>query len=651
MKLPNINKKEVKMKTKQMLTILCLLITAWSSGQTIYSTETGGQWQDNSTWVGGVVPTSGNDVVIDGMVVVLNYDNKCNNIQINQGDFLGGTTGYYGQLTVFGDLNNNGGIGGGASFDIHGDITNNGTWSNPQFNINLKGTSQTITCAEDCPIGSKLNATDSTQNIYLGSNLKLIIDGDNSCQLGNAELFTQGHNLTIEEGHLYNVRITTNDTLTFINTILETVTVNGNYTLKGTIYAFQNNVFKGTATNLEGIINLPGYSTVLTFEGDLINYGSIQHSEVHLYHHATNYGTWYNQLTKFMGSDQKIIMNSAGHPFDGVQIIINNADAVVKCAANTEISPDHFFLGEGELDCNGFILEANTVFHNGTISNADHIVLHGFYENVILVGSTHLYGTNNMMFSTINGTFLNHDTITAAYPQAGNVLSVYGHFMNEGDYYSLSMDLFGDLTNHGNLFSNSLLQVKGEEPQFIYISNHISTEVRFLAMLSGTSYQWMKDGEDITGQQSDMMIFSTLELSDAGVYKCRVEVGGNTVYSREITVNLISGSDEPDELFTNGFILKQNIPNPFRQSTRISWQTTVACRQTVIVYDMFGKEVTTLVDEYRPAGIYEVDFNINTIQNTGCGTSASGSGSSCGVFFCQLKADSIIQTKKMIIIR
>lgn len=644
MKLFNIYKKEVKMKTKQMFTILFLLCAACSFGQTIYSTETGGQWHENSTWIGGMVPTSGNDVVINGNVVVLNYDNKCKNLIVNPGKWLGGTTGYYGQLTVFENITNNGGIGGGASFDIHGDITNNGTWSNSQFNINLKGSSQTITCAENCPIGSKLNATDSTQNIYLGSNLKLVIDGDNSCMMANSELFTQGHNLTMEEGQLIDLRLTTNDTLNFINTILSTVTVNGNYALKGMIYAFQNNIFKGTATNLEGIINLPGYSTVLTFEGDLINYGSIQHSEVHLYHNVTNYGTWYNQLTKFMGSDQKIIMNSAGHPFDGVQIIINNADAVVKCAANTEISSDHFFLGNGELNCNGFILEASTVFHNGTISNADDIVLQGYYENVNLEGSTDLYGTNNMMFSTLNGTFINHETITAAWPQAGNVLSVYGHFINEGEYYSLSMDLFGNLTNHGNISNYSQIQVKDTEQQFIYISNHINSEVRFLAMLTGTSYQWMKDGVDITGQQSDMMIFSTLELSDAGVYKCRVVVGGNTVYSREITVNMISGIDEEIELFADKSVLQQNYPNPFNTRTMIRWYAPEGGHQTLKVYDILGKEVVTLVDEFKPAGEYTAEFYLNELQSLNSYKAAT-------LFFCKLETGNLIKIIKMTMIR
>jgi hypothetical protein len=639
------------MKRFYLFTLIVLTSAIFSQGQTIYSTSTGGQWQEPATWVGGVVPTDGNDVVIDGTVVVLNYNNQCKNLTVNQGKWLGGTTGYYGQLTVYEDITNNGGISGGASFDIHGDIINNGTWSDPQFNINLKGTSQTITCSDNSPIGSRIMATDSTTNIYLGSNLNLILNADDACVFENAQLFTEGHTLTVDEGQFNNIRITTNDTLTFNNTILSSVTLNGNYALKGLLYVFQDNVFKGEVHNLEGIINLPGYSTILTIEGNITNYGSIQHSELNLLHNATNYGTWYNQMTKFTGPDEKIIINSSGHPFDGVQIVIENADAVVKCGTNTDISPDHFFLGNATLDCNGYILEANTIFHNGIISNADHIVLHGYYENVSIEGSTHFYGTNNMMFSSLNGTFLNHDTITAPYPQSGNVLSVYGHFMNEGDYYDLYMDLYGNLTNHGEISNNSLIQVKGNDPQFIYISNFINSEVRFLSMVSGDSYQWMKDGLDITGEQADLLLFSTLELTDAGVYKCRITVGGNTVYSREITVNLISGMNEEKALPPGRLILGQNYPNPFKDCTTIEWYSPDNCRQTLKVYDLLGKEVATLVDEYKPAGNYKVEFSVGEISSSILSNSLSAVESSGCVLFMILKAGSFSQAKKIVITR
>jgi hypothetical protein len=159
-------------------------------------------------------------------------------------------------------------------------------------------------------------------------------------------------------------------------------------------------------------------------------------------------------------------------------------------------------------------------------------------------------------------------------------------------------------------------------------------------MLTGTSYQWMKDGVDITGQQSDMMIFSTLELSDAGVYKCRVVVGGNTVYSREITVNMISKTDEEIELFADKSVLQQNYPNPFNTRTMIRWYAPEGGHQTLKVYDILGKEVVTLVDEYKPTGEYTAEFNLNELQSLNSSTAAT-------MFFCKLETGKSIKIIKM----
>ena len=57
------------------------------------------------------------------------------------------------------------------------------------------------------------------------------------------------------------------------------------------------------------------------------------------------------------------------------------------------------------------------------------------------------------------------------------------------------------------------------------------------------------------------------------------------------------------------FSLSQNYPNPFNPSTKISWQSPVGSWQTLKVYDVLGNEVATLVNEYKPAGSYEVEFN------------------------------------------
>lgn len=94
-------------------------------------------------------------------------------------------------------------------------------------------------------------------------------------------------------------------------------------------------------------------------------------------------------------------------------------------------------------------------------------------------------------------------------------------------------------------------------------------------------------------------------------------------------------------LLIEDYSLEQNYPNPFNPSTKISWQSPVGSHQTIKVYDVLGNEIVTLVNEYKPAGTYEVEFNPSTVKHQ----------PSSGVYFYQLKAGEFIQTKKMVLLR
>ena len=87
------------------------------------------------------------------------------------------------------------------------------------------------------------------------------------------------------------------------------------------------------------------------------------------------------------------------------------------------------------------------------------------------------------------------------------------------------------------------------------------------------------------------------------------------------------------------YYLEQNYPNPFNPSTKISWQSPIGSWQTLKVYDVLGNEVATLVNGYKPAGIYNVEFTIDNLQL------------SSGVYFYQFKAGNYLETKKMILIK
>ena len=107
----------------------------------------------------------------------------------------------------------------------------------------------------------------------------------------------------------------------------------------------------------------------------------------------------------------------------------------------------------------------------------------------------------------------------------------------------------------------------------------------------------------------------------------------------------ITDVEEPNEIVTEiNFQLYQNYPNPFNPSTRI--QYAISSRQFVQlkVYDILGDEITTLVNEEKPAGRYEVEFNAN-------GHSGNIRNLASGIYFFQLKTGEFTNTKKMILIR
>lgn len=106
--------------------------------------------------------------------------------------------------------------------------------------------------------------------------------------------------------------------------------------------------------------------------------------------------------------------------------------------------------------------------------------------------------------------------------------------------------------------------------------------------------------------------------------------------------------EEPSNLDTHIIIqdivfnkLHQNYPNPFNPSTKISWQSPVSNWQTLKVFDVLGRQVATLVDEYKEAGYHEVEFN----------SSAVGGGLASGVYYYRLKVDTFVETKKMILLQ
>ena len=100
---------------------------------------------------------------------------------------------------------------------------------------------------------------------------------------------------------------------------------------------------------------------------------------------------------------------------------------------------------------------------------------------------------------------------------------------------------------------------------------------------------------------------------------------------------VITNLDGEDFSIPGEFSLSQNYPNPFNPSTTISWQAPVSSWQTLKVYNVLGNEVAKLIDEYRNAGKYEVNFDASKLSS--------------GVYFYRLQSGSFVETKKMIVLK
>jgi hypothetical protein len=83
--------------------------------------------------------------------------------------------------------------------------------------------------------------------------------------------------------------------------------------------------------------------------------------------------------------------------------------------------------------------------------------------------------------------------------------------------------------------------------------------------------------------------------------------------------------------------LENNYPNPFNPSTNIKFQIPEKSFTSIIVYDMIGREVMTLMNEELNAGYYNYQFNAKNLNS--------------GIYFYAIRTENFSETKKMVLIK
>ncbi len=111
-----------------------------------------------------------------------------------------------------------------------------------------------------------------------------------------------------------------------------------------------------------------------------------------------------------------------------------------------------------------------------------------------------------------------------------------------------------------------------------------------------------------------------------------ISLGKKTVIDN-MSITKIEGNNIPSK-----FELSQNYPNPFNPATKIQFSVPNSQFVSLKVYDMLGKEIATLVNEFKPIGNYEVAFNASNLPS--------------GMYLYRLQAGSVVvETKKMLLIK
>lgn len=137
---------------------------------------------------------------------------------------------------------------------------------------------------------------------------------------------------------------------------------------------------------------------------------------------------------------------------------------------------------------------------------------------------------------------------------------------------------------------------------------------------------------DVTGQEKP-------EVADIdGNTPVFAYIGGYLVNVYFDNFNWVpTGVNETSGSIPENYSLEQNYPNPFNPNTIIEYSIPENSFVSLKIYNVLGKEVSTLMNEEKNAGTYEVNFNASALSS--------------GVYFYKLEAGNFVQTRKMILMK
>jgi hypothetical protein len=594
-----------------------LLATASvATADTITSTLAGGLWFEYSTWEGGVVPGSYDDVVIAGPVQ-LATSAACLSLSVLTTGTVGSTvTAPNITLAVSGAVTNAGAILENAYnfiIEVGGDLHNDGVWNSRQT---------TIVGTEDRFISHSVGAGFATNLEFDDAAAGDVIVTTPLSFTGNIDM-TGGQMvlqpdcpLTMEQGYFSGGLLAQGNEMHFLSwSYLDFATID-DVVLVGELEANTAVIFT-TRVIVMGVLQNGSGGGGATVEGDLINHGTIQNDQysflLRVWGDIENFGTIDVPQLEMMGVGvvHRLTMGPSAvldatvflPEFEASTLIAETpvtfggglglgvGKLILQPGASLHFS-QHSGLGSGTVEANGNTI--TTADYNSALSSLT--IDRGVFGDYVTVYDEILF-TNGL---TVAG-------ILESWQWAAADLTVEGLLRNEGEIrdgdYPVAITAMGDVENLG-IFTNAQVVLAGYVDQAVGAGPGINAAAFVLESgLDAASYQWYKNNAPLPGEEAASLTLATVGPAEYGIYHCV----GDGMMSRNIVIDeQLVVTDIPDA--TPTAFLEQNYPNPFNPTTEFAFSLDRATAVTLVVYDIAGREVDRLVERELGAGRHQVSW-------------------------------------------
>lgn len=254
------------------------------------------------------------------------------------------------------------------------------------------------------------------------------------------------------------------------------------------------------------------------------------------------------------------------------------------------------------------------------------------FNDKILYGLKYIYNKYVLIKSLDSG-----NTYTVVDTNGWSQKAKFNYDIDGNHIYTLNRNNIFLSTNKGDTWTtiisdtqNLSLTINELNSGEIYYSRG---KIIYLSQNHGASFEQFKIlTEDIVGIYKKPNSNKLYAATSTDIY----EITPTSITVIKTITSVDENIDTP-----NKFVLYQNYPNPFNSISNIKFIIAKLSHVTLKVYDILGREVATLVDEKKPPGEYEVEFDGAKLRFA----------LQSGVYFYQLKTGDYIETKKMIYLK